>query len=250
MKGDYMGCEFVGAASTNYREGRGGTQPGRIIVHTTQGSFQSAVDYFNLPRPAAPSSAHYIIAKGGRIVQSVREADTAYAAPTANRDGLHIELEGDCYRPQGLFPPAQMAAAVGLAAHWCRKYGIPADRAHIKGHYEINPGYRDDPGIYFDWKGFVASVAVAAGQAHVRLWLHPDGIPATAGRSAEFGVFWPKGAHHGTVTADRKWQIWHGSALGRVRLFIHEPGERRLTLTIYDAGNREIARDDLTITVK
>lgn len=248
--GDFEQCPFVGAASSNFYPGRRG-MISRIVIHTTQGSFDSAVQWFLTPRvPPDVSSAHMIIRKDGYLVQSVRESDTAFAAPTANADGLHIELEGNCYDPQGLFPEKQMVVAVRLAAHWCKKYAIAPDRLHILGHYQINPGYRDDPGPYFPWQQFMKKVAEAAGAPPPNLlWMHEDGLKVVVNKQLDYGVRWPKGAHHAYVTIDGKWPMWHGKAAETVPMRFLSGGRRHALLQVYNASSKQIASDDLIINV-
>ena len=50
----------------------------KIIIHITQGSWASAINWFQNPR--ANVSAHYIVGRRGRVAQCVRNEDIAWHA--------------------------------------------------------------------------------------------------------------------------------------------------------------------------
>lgn len=74
--------DWVGpASSSNFEPGRRGRAVVGIVDHWIGvGTAAGAASYFRSYRPDRPSSAHYIVASDGRILQVVAEDDTAYHA--------------------------------------------------------------------------------------------------------------------------------------------------------------------------
>jgi N-acetyl-anhydromuramyl-L-alanine amidase AmpD len=166
--------------SSNFDAGRSGASIDRIILHTTEGSFDSAVSWL---RGAAAnssnrdSSSHYVVsADGRRIVQLVREADTAWAVGNLafNRRGINIEQEGYAGAPSGSgeFSDALYAATGALVGRVARRHGIPLDRQHVIGHMDVpdprDPALRggidhhDDPGTAYDFDRLLRSAAATS----------------------------------------------------------------------------------------
>ncbi len=133
----------------NVVPGRAGHRPEAVVVHTTVGTFDSAVGWFALP--ASGVSAHYLVGLDGRVGVFVEEEDTAKHAgrtlqPTAAfvRDGIDpnevtigIEFvdDGD---PHGVVrPEAQYASGAELLWVVSLRWKIPLDRQHVVGHREI-----------------------------------------------------------------------------------------------------------------
>jgi len=152
--------------SSNFDPGRNGASIDRIILHTTEGNFDGAVNWLRGAAAGSSnrdSSSHYVVsADGSRIAQIVREQDTAWAAGNLefNRRGINIEQEG--YAATGAFSDALYAATGALVGRVARRQGIPLDRAHVIGHMEVpdpsNPALRggidhhDDPGPSYDFE--------------------------------------------------------------------------------------------------
>lgn len=97
-------------------------------------------------------SAHFLIDRDGRLTQFVPCSDRAWHAgasawegrPGCNDFSIGIELEGSEFEP---FTEAQYAALDGLQRALCEAFPIRATR----GHSEIAPGRKTDPGPLFDW---------------------------------------------------------------------------------------------------
>lgn len=148
--------------STNFTPGRKGTSIDRIVLHTTEGGFAGSVAWL---RGAAggtsnrDSSAHYVIsADGTRIIQLVREIDTAWHAGNLawNRRSVGIEQEG--YAGKGAFSNALYQAAGELVARIAARHRIPLDRTHVIGHAEVPaPNDHTDPGPGYDWQKLLAA---------------------------------------------------------------------------------------------
>jgi len=69
--------EWVGAAANNYGTGRQNQAIKAVVNHVMLGTLDSTSSWFN--NSAAEVSANYGIGQDGRIVQFVRDTDTAYA---------------------------------------------------------------------------------------------------------------------------------------------------------------------------
>ncbi|MEV8550886.1 N-acetylmuramoyl-L-alanine amidase [Streptomyces glaucescens] len=156
---DYRGARWVAASPANFRwADRPDDYPiEMVVVHVTQGSFDSAVKVFQDPEHGAAS--HYIVGQDGRVAQMIRELDVAYHA--GNRDfnerSIGIEHAGFVDRPQD-FTDAMYAASARLTAGICRRYDIPVDREHIIGHVEVPGTDHTDPGPHWDWERYLGLV--------------------------------------------------------------------------------------------
>lgn len=159
---DYTGARWVAASSANWRRA---DRPAdytidMVVVHVTQGSFDSAVKVFQDPGHGAAS--HYIVRDDGHIAQMIRELDVAYHAGNRgyNERSVGIEHAGFVDRPQD-FTDAMYAASARLTAGICRRYGIPVDREHIIGHVEVPGTDHTDPGEHWDWDRYMRLVRQA-----------------------------------------------------------------------------------------
>lgn len=159
---DYPLAIFVPAASSNYRRGRA-RKIRRVVIHITDGRanawpvaqmFQEHLD--------KPRSSHFIVGQDTTVLQSVRLADTAWHAGTANPDSIGIE---NCARSPKELGPADLGLKPTLGQYqrcaelvvWCLKtYGIPCDREHVLGHAEADPKttHKDCPTGAWDWAVF------------------------------------------------------------------------------------------------
>lgn len=137
-------------------------RPKVIVLHTPE---EPADGYMGTPvwfsNPNVGGSTHYFTSTYGFVVQCVPEVRRAiangvtvpsrpYPADTdpsisLNGQSLSIEIEGYAASIGQTITPAQKNATAQLIAYMCSKYGIPADRAHIIGHYEV-ANNRSDPG--------------------------------------------------------------------------------------------------------
>lgn len=97
-------------------------------------------------------SAHFVIERGGRVMQFVSCDETAYHAGVSafrgetgcNRFSVGIELEGCDFEP---FTAHQYRALTALLKDLCAAYPIEA----VCGHQDIAPARKTDPGHFFDW---------------------------------------------------------------------------------------------------
>jgi N-acetyl-anhydromuramyl-L-alanine amidase AmpD len=164
--GEYPGSTWYGASSYNYTSAnRPSSNPiNKIIIHVTQGSWASAINWFQDSR--AQASAHYTVrSSDGAIAQSVREKDIAWHAGNwpYNQTSIGIEHEGFISDPSW-FTEAMYQSSAKLSAYLAKKYGIPIDRSHIIGHNEVPyPNTHTDPGNYWNWDKYMSYVRYYAG---------------------------------------------------------------------------------------
>jgi N-acetyl-anhydromuramyl-L-alanine amidase AmpD len=162
-----MDSGYYPASSNNYTAAnRPISNPiDKIIIHVAQGSWSSAINWFQ--NPIAQASVHYVVrSSDGFIGQSVLEKDIAWHAGNwgYNQTSIGIEHEGYVSDPKW-FTEAMYDSSSWLSAHLCNKYGIPVDRYHIIGHNEVPDPYapgqyggvsnHTDPGFYWDWDKYM-----------------------------------------------------------------------------------------------
>ncbi len=73
--------KIVKKSTVNQSKGRSGQVPVMIVCHRTCGSFDGAVSW--LQNPESQASAHFVVAKDGRVVQLVDIEDTAWCNGTS-----------------------------------------------------------------------------------------------------------------------------------------------------------------------
>ena len=134
-----------------------------IILHATVGEFGGAVNWLCTGKRPDPTSAHYVIAKDGRIAQLVPEHDIAWHAGTSSWKGkiginfrsIGIELENlnDGKDP---YTEPLLESALFIVNRACKQYGISPDS--VIGHNDIAPDRKTDP-LAFPWDRFRESLA-------------------------------------------------------------------------------------------
>ncbi len=123
----------------------------------------SAHPYFETIR-GLTVSAHFLVRRGGELVQFVSTDERAWHAGASRwkgREGCNdfsigIELEG---LEGEHFEAAQYGALAALLASVSRRYPVRA----VAGHEHVAPGRKRDPGAAFDWP-------------HLRALFHRPGI--------------------------------------------------------------------------
>jgi AmpD protein len=104
------------------------------------------------PLAATRLSAHFLIARGGQLTQFVSCDERAWHAGASRWDGrercndfsIGIELEGSEFEP---FTAAQYATLAPLQKSLWAAYPL----RWARGHSEIAPERKTDPGPLFDW---------------------------------------------------------------------------------------------------
>jgi len=141
-------------SSPNFGVGRKGYVPQIICLHIMAGSLSGTDSWF--ANTASQVSSHYGIGFNGEIHQYVQDENTAWTnglvtgwttGPTSKfvlgRQGINPNLYSLTIEHEGQdlskAPDTQLNATAGLIRTLTAKYGIPCDRDHIIGHYEIDP---------------------------------------------------------------------------------------------------------------
>lgn len=151
---DYSNFVYLPANSNNYTVAN---RPysgviDKVVIHVAQGSWSSAVNWFQ--NPYAGVTSHYTVRSlDGFVAQLVREKDIAWHAGNwyYNQTSIGIEHEGYVSDPKW-FTEAMYDSSARLTAYLCNKYLIPIDWGHIVGHVEVlYPNDHYDPGSYWNW---------------------------------------------------------------------------------------------------
>lgn len=166
--------------SSPHQSGRGGHKPELIVCHIADGSYAGTKSWFL--NVTSQTSSHYVLGQEGQICECVPLDKMAWCNGTAtdasdnryyghstvalvrqrggnaNQYSVSMECEGYYSRTQGALTDKQLDALVWLIrkiqSDVKAQYGntIPFDRAHIVGHYEINPKTKPHcPGERFPW---------------------------------------------------------------------------------------------------
>lgn len=132
--------------SPNFAVGRKGYKPEMIVIHIMDGTLVGTDGWFADTKSQV--SSHYGIGLKGEIHQYVHDDDTAWAngqvvppvfaglkqGINPNLYTLSIEHEG---HDLSKAPDLQLSTSAELIRSLCLQYGIPIDRQHIIGHYQI-----------------------------------------------------------------------------------------------------------------
>ncbi|MCY1285293.1 1,6-anhydro-N-acetylmuramyl-L-alanine amidase AmpD [compost metagenome] len=140
--------------------------PGQFGTGKVQEFFRNCLDPDEHPYfcdiAAMTVSAHFLIERDGSTFQFVSCNDRAWHAGVSRFDGrencndfsIGIELEGTDSDP---YTDEQYAALVDLTRQLLRAYpGITPER--IRGHCDIAPVRKTDPGEAFDWARYLAAL--------------------------------------------------------------------------------------------
>jgi N-acetyl-anhydromuramyl-L-alanine amidase AmpD len=160
---DYPPADWQEASHSNYTvSDRPAAHPlDYVIIHVTQETYTRTIGIFQNPQKAV--SAHYLVRSAdGHVAQCVREADVAWHAGNwdYNTRSIGIEHEGWVDKP-AYFTDALYEKSARLTATVCDRYGIPKDRTHIIGHYEVPGTDHTDPGPHWDWSRYIRMVNFA-----------------------------------------------------------------------------------------
>lgn len=190
--------------SPNHGERRGGLGPEMVVLHYTVLPLDAA--RARLCDPAAEVSAHWLIARDGRVEQLVDENRRAWHAGAGSWAGLDdinsrsigIELENAGDEPFGL---PQMRALAGLLDQVRTRWAIPAHG--VIGHSDMAPGRKGDPGPRFDWRGL-------ARLGH-GVWREASGQTARPLRDSLDAIGYPPAPAEARLAAFRlHFCPWHG----------------------------------------
>jgi N-acetyl-anhydromuramoyl-L-alanine amidase len=171
-------CEARFVASPNFDPRPPGMAPEILVIHAIslppgqfggdaiERLFCNALDFSSHPYyreiDGLEVSSHLLIRRDGELVQFVPFGERAWHAGVSCCEGrervndfsIGIELEGSDDRP---FEPVQYAMLVAATRALLRAYPT-LDVQRIYGHADIAPGRKTDPGPYFDWPRYRASI--------------------------------------------------------------------------------------------
>ncbi|MEO0151071.1 MAG: N-acetylmuramoyl-L-alanine amidase [candidate division WOR-3 bacterium] len=163
--------QFVPASNSNYTDAnRPNDYPiSKVIVHTTEGSYNGAISWFQ--NPNAQASAHYVLrSSDGHSTQMVCHNDIAWHAGNWNYNTRSIGIEHEGYINQnGWYTDTVLRISARITRTLANIYGISLihDTSAILGHSEVpgcpsggggGAGCHTDPGPYWDWKYYIALV--------------------------------------------------------------------------------------------
>lgn len=157
-------------------EGHGGVPniPSAWVLHTPEepsDDNETTPAYFAFPGRKA--STHYYLDSDGDVFQLVPEYCAAianglngkpvpvWAIPgSLNWQTLSVEIEGYAHSVHQTMPVGgvQFNALVNLIKHRAHDWGIPLDRTHVMGHYELSID-RSDPGAFFPWNELIEALS-------------------------------------------------------------------------------------------
>jgi len=141
--------------------------PGRFGTGCVEQLFTNRLDASAHPYFAALAglrvSAHFLIDRGGVLTQFVSCSERAWHAgqsqfegrPACNDFSLGIELEGTDERP---YTQKQYRTLARLARKLIAAFPLRA----VRGHSDVAPGRKTDPGPSFDWRRLARDLGAAA----------------------------------------------------------------------------------------
>jgi N-acetylmuramoyl-L-alanine amidase len=146
--GQQIPSEWVGTVNFGIRK------PNYVIIHfTAQDSVQQTLKTFTIT--STQVSAHYVIAKNGKIFHMVNDYLRANHAGLGkwgsvtdmNSCSIGIEIDNNGNEP---FTSSQVSSLLSLLKSLKKAYNIP--QANFIGHQDFAPKRKPDPGPFFPWK--------------------------------------------------------------------------------------------------
>ncbi len=156
--------EYPGAyqwkASKNFTAGRDSYS--LVLIHTTQGKYPGALDWFFSPNNTNTSAHYFVRSSDGQVTQMVEHKNSSWHAQCYNRRSIAIEHEGFIAQPSVYYTEAMYRESAKLTRWIADRHGIPRDRSHIIGHYQVpascNTNAHSDPGSGWNWTKYMQLV--------------------------------------------------------------------------------------------
>ncbi len=148
---------FVDRPSPNHDQRPPDSRVDMLVLHYTD-MVDAETALARLCDPANRVSAHYLIARDGRVFSLVPEDRRAWHAGVAfwrgaqdiNARSIGIELDNPGHRLGYVpFPDIQMTALESLCIQILSRHSIA--RRNVVGHSDVAPRRKMDPGELFDW---------------------------------------------------------------------------------------------------
>lgn len=150
-----------------------------IVVHDMEApenatTAESVAGYF--ARSDSRKASAHLCVDSNSVVRCVHDRDTAWAAASANADGLHVEHAGYARQTQAEwldnYGRQMLERSARAVALWCGAYDIPAvklsgadlkaGKRGICGHADVSDAYpstgHTDPGPNFPWDYYLERV--------------------------------------------------------------------------------------------
>ena len=207
---DYPGAEVVPAHVSNWRLLP--NRPKGFVLHTPEepaDQQESTPVWFSQAHPGSEGSTHYYLDNDGDVYQMVQEKWSpiangvlgkpypSWANPNISLNGqsLNVEIEGYAGNIHNSMPVGgvQFQSLVKLIKHRCAAYGIPTDREHIIGHYQVASN-RTDPGARFPWVELIAALQEEDDVAIECVWNPDFGRLYVVGQGVPVWIADPKAA--------------------------------------------------------
>ncbi len=125
--------------AANYQKWKGSRAIDTLVLHTTEGSGNSAKNSFL--NPSHKYIAHYLVNENGEILQFAEENNVARHCKNYNQRSIGIEFAG--HYDQSL-TEAQLKSGAHLIQRMQSAYNISEN--NIKAHSDLDPSRRKDPG--------------------------------------------------------------------------------------------------------
>ena len=154
--------KIVQMPSPNCHAGGPGRKIELVVLHCTEGSYDGSIRWLRDGDRPNRTSAHYVVAKDGRVAQLVQDQDVAWHAGfgtwrgrgniNTRSIGIEIENKNDGKDP---YPAIQLETVMWLTARTCKANGLKSD--DVVGHAQVDPERKTDPRL-FPWSPFLASL--------------------------------------------------------------------------------------------
>jgi N-acetyl-anhydromuramyl-L-alanine amidase AmpD len=177
----------------HYHPGRVFGSPSLIVIHTAEMIERSdgaeALQAYAATMPDGRVASWHYSVDNDTITQSVRDEDTAFAAPGTNENGIHIELCGFARQsPEewgDMYSRKQLPLVASLVAALCERWRIPVIKVEASdlaagarldskgrltavnvsglcGHSDASRAFKrsthGDPGLHFPWSKFLKQI--------------------------------------------------------------------------------------------
>lgn len=257
---DYPPALWDQAYTGNWGVGRGGNTITNVAIHTVQGSYASAISWFN--NPAAKVSAHYVVrSSDGQITQMVLEKDRAWHVADQNYYTIGIEHEG-FVNDASWYTTAMYNSSAALVRDICADNNIDPTKCYrgasssgydplaitvrVKGHNNYPQTSSDkhtDPGINWNWPRYYDLINPPAFVTTITFAVK-DQSSGLAVASTSVKVTKPDGTT-ATVTTDASGKLTYGINAGKYTFAFTKSGYTALS-TFFTGGG---ADDKITANI-